>query len=1135
MRILRLDLAAFGPFAGRRLDLCADAGRVDSGETPDPAAGPNLCVVYGPNEAGKSSALRAVRAALFGFDARTPDAHRHPYDALRVGLTVAGPGGNHLRFLRRKGNKDTLLDPAGDPLPDAALEPFLGSVTPAAFDRLHGVDLAELARGGDELLGDGGEVGQLLFGAAGGLSTLRRVRDGLREEAGGLFKARGKNPAINAALKKLKEERDDRGGEELSPAEYDRQCGEVRRLSEEREALKAEARTVAAELNRLTRLAAARGTAGRLADAERELADLDPAVAADAPLRAAAGRVRDLGRRAAVAENAAAGRADAVREIAAADRAAAAGLADLRPAGAGDDWVPPSPGKAEREAVKAAAADHAKLSADLRRAAAEEAAAAADVRKKTDALAACGALGPDDADALRHAADAAAPLGDPAAAAAGLEREIAALDESIAAALARLPGFGGTADELAELSLPSDATLSRFETDRSAAAGALSDAAKELARAAESVDRLTADQARLDAGGVVPTEADLAAARAARDDAWEVLKSDPAAGDAAGYETLVAAADAAADALRAEADRVQAAAALAADAARAGSLKAAAEAAKAAAEDELAAVDERWAAAWPDEIAAVLPPAEMRPWLRAASDILADRAARRAAAADRDALLSNAGAAVEALAAGLAALNAAAGIDRDDAAPTPADLPALRTRARRAIDRLHQSAGRREQLETDLAAAEADRRAAADRHAAAAAELDRWAVGWAGAVAPLGLTGGAADVTPRPEAAAAFVTAWEEADGHRRRAADLRAKLDEADAAADALAADAADAAAEFLPGDPPEDPAAVVDALAAALSAAEARAARHAELPAELSKLRRELDEQRAGEELDDFLAAARAADADESAARKDELEAEAARLADARDAAVRAVRDAEAKLAALDTRGRAAEAEQRAQDLLAAVDGDADRYARVRLADALLARAAERYRDEHQGPLLDRAGDFFARLTGGSFAGLDVVAEGDGLALVGVRPREAREDGTEAPAVRLPPAAMSDGTRDQLYFALRLAGLAQSAAGRPPYALPPLIVDDVLDRADDARCAAALGVLADLSESVQVVVFTHHARLAELAADALAGRVRFVPLADGDPVPAVPAAKKSGGKSPVKARRAKSAADDGRQKALL
>ena len=48
MRIAELHLDAFGPFSDRRLALGG-------------ASEPGLCVIYGPNEAGKSSALRAIR------------------------------------------------------------------------------------------------------------------------------------------------------------------------------------------------------------------------------------------------------------------------------------------------------------------------------------------------------------------------------------------------------------------------------------------------------------------------------------------------------------------------------------------------------------------------------------------------------------------------------------------------------------------------------------------------------------------------------------------------------------------------------------------------------------------------------------------------------------------------------------------------------------------------------------------------------------------------------------------------------------------------------------------------------------------------------------------------------------------
>ena len=73
-----------------------------------------------------------------------------------------------------------------------------------------------------------------------------------------------------------------------------------------------------------------------------------------------------------------------------------------------------------------------------------------------------------------------------------------------------------------------------------------------------------------------------------------------------------------------------------------------------------------------------------------------------------------------------------------------------------------------------------------------------------------------------------------------------------------------------------------------------------------------------------------------------------------------------------------------------------------------------------------------------------------------------------------------MSDGTADQLYLSIRLATLEQHLDAYEPV---PFIVDDILIQFDDERSAAALGVLAELSQKTQVLFFTHHARLVELA----------------------------------------------------
>ena len=77
-----------------------------------------------------------------------------------------------------------------------------------------------------------------------------------------------------------------------------------------------------------------------------------------------------------------------------------------------------------------------------------------------------------------------------------------------------------------------------------------------------------------------------------------------------------------------------------------------------------------------------------------------------------------------------------------------------------------------------------------------------------------------------------------------------------------------------------------------------------------------------------------------------------------------------------------------------------------------------------------------------------------------------------------------MSDGTRDQLYLALRLATLSEYVSKKSEPI--PFIVDDILIHFDDQRAMATLKVLGELSKSVQVILFTHHPHVADLAAKA-------------------------------------------------
>jgi uncharacterized protein YhaN len=83
-----------------------------------------------------------------------------------------------------------------------------------------------------------------------------------------------------------------------------------------------------------------------------------------------------------------------------------------------------------------------------------------------------------------------------------------------------------------------------------------------------------------------------------------------------------------------------------------------------------------------------------------------------------------------------------------------------------------------------------------------------------------------------------------------------------------------------------------------------------------------------------------------------------------------------------------------------------------------------------------------------------------------------------------------MSDGTNDQLYLSLRFASLELRFLDGEPM---PLILDDILINFDDDRSCATLRVLAELSKKTQIIFFTHHRHLLELARANLGEDVLF------------------------------------------
>ena len=74
---------------------------------------------------------------------------------------------------------------------------------------------------------------------------------------------------------------------------------------------------------------------------------------------------------------------------------------------------------------------------------------------------------------------------------------------------------------------------------------------------------------------------------------------------------------------------------------------------------------------------------------------------------------------------------------------------------------------------------------------------------------------------------------------------------------------------------------------------------------------------------------------------------------------------------------------------------------------------------------------------------------------------------------------ADLSEGERDQLFLALRLAAIEDHVTTAQPL---PFVCDDILQTFDDDRAMAAMQALIQLSESVQVILLSHHRHLAVL-----------------------------------------------------
>jgi len=1150
MKIKRLDLLAFGPFTATTLDL----------------GSPGLHVVFGRNEAGKSSTLRALKAWLFGIPMQTTDAFLHSYAQLRVGGILSFEDGREFAFLRRKAAKHSLLDPLTEqPLDADTLTRLLGGLDEPLFTRLFGIDHTGLVKGGEDILEETGELGKALFGAALGRTGLSKVLGDLGKEASELFRPTASSKLINRKVARLRDLRKEERSSLLSVNRWK----ELQKVLGEAEAAVTRSDTRIAEVGRrISRLERHHRIAGLLAErrellerkaelAEVLLLPLDfpeqRRLALESKERIRAQLEKDLARH----ERWKADLAQLVipqelldhrdtievlhRGLGAVQKAqtdrpqldtkrreyrneAERLLRSIRPELGLEEIEQLRPLLNRGPLVAQLAEDHRSINQALVQL--DTSLLTLETEREAQ-LRELGDLERQEQDPapLKAALTSARKTGDLSVRLADVRGRVESETIACSRELSRLGRFKGTLEELLVTSFPGPTVLDTYERLFEEQRERKHDLERRRTENEAALNQAHAELGALLRAGEVPSQGDLERARSHRDQGWTLVRTLYVEGGTAGedmfafaagqplpdaYERSVLSADEVADRLRKDAREVQQRVMLEARIEQAEALRTNLAGEEALAAEAAAHLGSAWTALWQGVTLDIGQPREMKAWLLRVDTLLHRTEALHLTKSEASKLAAEHQSHTAAVVTELA---------RSGCACDGLELEQLLLRAEQLVEDAEKTNRERKaterslvQLERKLQRAVEDRKQEHDR-------LDRWKESWSKAVEGLGL-----GTDPHPTLALSTMKRLEELFGTLDKSDELRRRLYGMEMHEQEYLRSVTDFVARLGLAFDTSSPDVLVRTLDQRSREAQANAASRTKLVQQLHELEEDLAdlriEQRTSDErlhalrfqahaasdeelelleqrshrkrnLDERLEAlehqlrqsgdgldletleteSRELDPDRVADELAQLRVDHEVVLRTRDEERDRRRTLLDELSTLDGRSRAAEAAEDAERLVAGLVSDAEHYLRLEFAISILNQEMERYRREHQSPLLRRAGDLFARLTLHSFSGLrDELDDNGKPVLLGLRSdkNEVRVEG------------MSEGTRDQLFLALRLATLEQRLEHGEPF---PFIVDDILVGFDDPRSKACLEILAELAQRTQVLVFTHHQAVATMA----------------------------------------------------
>ena len=1173
MRLGRLDLLRYGHFTDRSFKL--PAGDID------------FHVVFGLNEAGKSTALSAIEDLLFGIPVRSPYNFLHDYGSLRIGAVLEN-GHSSLEVVRRKGSRDTLLGTDNLPLPggETALQPLLAGADRSFFERMFSLDHLRLETGGREILEAKDDVGQMLFSAGAGIAGLRDRLAELSREADGLWAPRrakhrkyyhASDKLIDAGMELRRQTVTANRWQELKQAFESAEAGYER--------IEAEFESLSAETRRLSRIRRVYRDVGRMADRveEKDILALEGVVSlpedARPVLEESERRDTELTTR---IDTLSSRLAKAREELKALNYDEMLILRDRDIVHLHERRIEIRRGKADlpkRQAeLEAVESELRNLSAELGwREEVEKSVSRIPPRTKLGALRSLlgrrGRLASDvenrteilqearlECDDFQQTIEAIGTTPD----VSGLRAVIKTIRESgdIAGSVRRAElEVKHTQDQLARLfsslhpSVPSERAVAQMRVPPETTVQAHRDRLQDWERRTREAGRrlVTAEQELERTRGnfrsaarheqVVSIEM-LQQARGDRDALWRLIKkkhiSDrpiteaEAVRHAAALDDLPAAFEPAMlnadDLADRRFDNAEAAGRLA-EMSRSIEEQTFSLAQIRKRQESLGhegdRLDADWQALWDQAPISPLAPDVMLEWLRARNRLLETLEDRAAATSELAILRAEEREAREGLLTELSSL----GADRETL-----EHDILRVLLERAEDiRLdyEQEANTKNRLEEGLREAEHTMERRRRELVRAQQAWLRWQKAWSAALTEVGLTPGA-----NPDSVSALIDVMDQIREKSLRINDLRyqriGKIKRDIADFEAVVATMVDELAEDLTGAPAEDAVLEIETrLAEARRIRDLQAGKEQEI-VDLEDNLRALEEDRetargsvkylkdaAGvetseklrstieksdslrnlqldldsilqtlEQQGDDLTAAELeeecddVDIDQIRSREETTRLRLRRLREQLAAAAEERAEARNAFQAIGGDAVAARAEAARQEALVDIREVSERYVRVQTSALLLRWAIDRYRQEKQAPLLRRAGELFSTITGGSFTGLRVnYGARDQAHLTGLRPN--------GEVVRV--SGMSSGTADQLYLALRTASIEDYLDHA---ANLPFVADDLFVNFDNDRARAGFRVLGELARKTQVLFFTHHLHLLEIARETLGSSISDVRL---------------------------------------